>query len=197
MPALILPFRGVAPRIAADAFIADTAVIIGDVEIGAGASVWYGSVLRGDVNSIRVGAGTNLQDGTIIHCNHDRNGDYRETGGGEPTRIGAGVVVGHMVLLHACTIGDGAFIGMRSAVLDRATVEGGGMVAAGAVVTPGKTVAAGELWAGMPAKLMRAMSEAEHAQVPYLVAHYKELAQAHATGTALPVPEIPSPEFSS
>jgi len=179
MPALILPFRGIAPRIAADAFIAETAVVIGDVEIGAGASVWYGCVLRGDVNSIRVGADTNLQDGTIVHCNHDRNGDYRETGGGEPTRIGAGVVVGHMAMLHACTIGDGAFIGMRSAVLDRATVEGGGMVAAGAVVTPGKVIAAGELWAGMPAKLMRAMSEAEHAQVPYLVDHYKELAQAH------------------
>jgi len=179
MPALILPFRGIAPRIAADAFIAETAVVIGDVEIGAGASVWYGCVLRGDVNSIRVGPDTNLQDGTIIHCNHDRNGDYRQTGGGEPTRIGAGVVVGHMALLHACTIGDGAFIGMRSAVLDRATVEGGGMVAAGAVVTPGKVVAAGELWAGMPAKLMRAMSEAERAQVPYLVDHYKELAAVH------------------
>lgn len=179
MPALILPFRGIAPRIAVDAFIAETAVVIGDVEIGAGASVWYGCVLRGDVNSIRVGPDTNLQDGTIIHCNHDRNGDYRQTGGGEPTRIGAGVVVGHMALLHACTIGDGAFIGMRSMVLDRASVEGGGMVAAGAVVTPGKVVAAGELWAGKPAKLMRAMSAAERAQVPYLVDHYKELAMAH------------------
>jgi len=179
MPALILPYRGIAPRIAADAFIAETAVVIGDVEIGAGASVWYGCVLRGDVNSIRVGAGTNLQDGTIVHCNHDRNGDYRQTGGGEPTRIGAGVVVGHMALLHACTVGDGAFIGMRAAVLDRATVADGGMVAAGAVVTPGKTVAGSEVWAGTPAKFMRAMSEGERAQVPYLVDHYKELAKAH------------------
>ena len=92
MPGHILPFRGVIPTIAADAFIAETAVIIGDVEIGAGASVWYGCVLRGDVNSIRIGPDTNLQDGTIIHCNHDRDGGYRETGGGEPTRIGAGVV---------------------------------------------------------------------------------------------------------
>ena len=179
MPGHILPFRGIAPRIAADAFIAETAVVIGDVEIGAGASVWYGCVLRGDVNSIRIGPDTNLQDGTIIHCNHDRDGDYRQTGGGEPTRIGAGVVVGHMALLHACTVGDGAFIGMRSAVLDRATVEGGGMVAAGALVTPGKVVAAGEVWAGTPAKFMRAMREEERAQVPYLVAHYKDLAKAH------------------
>lgn len=180
MPALILPFRGIAPRIAADAFIAETAVVIGDVEIGAGASVWYGCVLRGDVNSIRIGADTNLQDGTIIHCNHDRDGDYRQTGGGEPTRIGAGVVVGHMALLHACTVGAGAFIGMRAAVLDRAVVEGGGMVAAGAVVAPGKVVPAGQVWAGIPAKVMRAMTEAERAQVPYIADQYKELAKAHS-----------------
>ncbi|MHA1601147.1 MAG: gamma carbonic anhydrase family protein [Alphaproteobacteria bacterium] len=184
MPGHILPYRGVAPRIAADAFIAETAVIIGDVEIGAGASVWYGCVLRGDVNSIRIGPDTNLQDGTIIHCNHDRDGDYRQTGGGEPTRIGAGVVVGHMALLHACTVGDGAFIGMRSVVLDRAIVEGGSMVAAGALVTPGKVIAAGEVWAGMPAKFMRAMREDERVQVPYLVAHYKDLAKEHGQGGA-------------
>lgn len=180
MPALILPFDGIAPRIAADAFIAETAVVIGDVEIGPGASVWYGCVLRGDVNSIRIGAGTNLQDGTIVHCNHDRTGDYRQTGGGEPTRIGAGVVVGHMALLHACAVGDGAFIGMRSVVLDRAEVQGGGMLAAGAVLTPGKTVAAGELWAGTPAKLMRAMSQVERSEAAYIVAHYKDLARMHA-----------------
>jgi len=181
MPALILPFDGIAPRIAADAFIAESAVIVGDVEIGPGASIWYGCVLRGDVNSIRIGAGTNLQDGTIVHCNHDRTGDYRQTGGGEPTRIGAGVVVGHMALLHACTVGDGAFIGMRSVVLDRAVVQGGGMLAAGAVLTPGKTVPAGELWAGTPARIMRAMSEAERAESSYIVEHYKELARMHAS----------------
>ncbi|HEY5598976.1 MAG TPA: gamma carbonic anhydrase family protein [Kiloniellales bacterium] len=184
MAGLILPFRGIAPRIAADAFIAETAVIIGDVEIGPGASVWYGCILRGDVNSIRIGADTNLQDGTVIHCNHDPNGDYRRTGGGEPTRIGAGVVVGHLALLHACTVGDGAFIGMRAAVLDRAVVQGGGRLAAGAVLTPGKTVAPGELWAGTPAKLMRAMSQDERAEAAYIVAHYKDLAKAHFASAA-------------
>jgi len=178
--AIILPFRGVSPRIAADAFIAETAVLIGDVEIGAGASIWYGCVLRGDVNSVRIGVETNIQDGTVIHCNHDPHGDYRETGGGEPTRIGAGVVVGHMALLHACTVGDGAFIGMRATVMDRAVVASGGMVAAGAVLTPGKVVAAGEVWAGTPAKFMRRMSESETGQVPYLVAHYRELTRQHA-----------------
>ena len=83
MTGIIRPFRGLAPRIAPDAFIAETAVIIGDVEIGAGSSIWYGCILRGDVNKIRIGRNTNIQDGTIIHCNHDPEGDYRETGGGE------------------------------------------------------------------------------------------------------------------
>jgi len=93
MSGTILPFRGLWPKIHPEAFIAETATVIGDVEIGPGASIWYGCVLRGDVNKIRVGAGTNLQDGTILHGNHDRKGDYRETGGGMATIVGDGVVV--------------------------------------------------------------------------------------------------------
>ncbi len=185
MSALIKPFRGVAPKIAPDVFVAETAVVIGDVEIGAGSSIWYGCVLRGDVNKIRIGRNTNIQDGTIVHCNHDRDGDYRETGGGEPTIIGDDVVVGHMALLHACTVGDGAFIGMRALVLDRAVVEPGAMVAAGATVTPGKVVTGGELWAGMPARRVRTLSEADRAQGPYIADHYRELAaeyRAHSRG---------------
>ncbi|MFQ6016828.1 MAG: gamma carbonic anhydrase family protein [Kiloniellaceae bacterium] len=176
MSGLILPYRGVSPKIAEQAFIAETAVIIGDVEIGAGASVWYGCVLRGDVNRIRVGRNTNIQDSTVIHCNHDRGGDYRVTGGGEPTRIGDNVVVGHMALLHACRVGDGAFIGMRAAVLDRAVVEDGAMVAAGAVVTPGKVVKSGQVWAGIPARHMRDMTARDIAEASYIVEHYGELA---------------------
>jgi len=179
MPALILPFRGISPKIADDVFIAETAVIIGDVEIGPGASIWYGCVLRGDVNRIRVGRNTNLQDGTIVHCNHDPHGDYRATGGGEPTLIGDDVVAGHMALIHACTVGDGAFIGMRAVILDRAVVEPGAMVAAGAVVAPGKVVKAGQLWGGTPARFMREMTEADRAAGPYIVAHYRELAGQH------------------
>ena len=173
--ALILPFRGVMPKIAPDAFIAETAVVIGDVEIGAGSSIWYGCVVRGDINKIRIGRNTNIQDGTIIHCNHDREGDYRETGGGEPALIGDNVVVGHMALLHACTIGDNAFIGMRALVLDRAVIEPNAMVAAGATVTPGKVVPSGELWAGMPARRARTLSEADLAAGPYIADHYREL----------------------
>src|SRR5215813_3872374 len=98
MPALILPHNGITPRIAADAFIAETAVIIGDVEIGSGASIWYGCVLRGDANSIRIGARTNIQDGTVIHVNHPR-----ESAVGTNTTVGADVTVGHMAVIHACT----------------------------------------------------------------------------------------------
>ncbi|HEU4536634.1 MAG TPA: HEAT repeat domain-containing protein, partial [Polyangiaceae bacterium] len=99
-------------------------------------SIWFGCVLRGDVNKIRIGAGTNLQDGTIVHGNHDRAGDYRETGGGMPTIIGDNVVVGHQAMLHACTLQDGAFVGMAAVVMDQAVVEPGAMVAAGALRDP-------------------------------------------------------------
>ncbi|NIA67071.1 gamma carbonic anhydrase family protein [Pelagibius litoralis] len=179
MPGHILPYRGVTPRIHPDAFIAETATIIGDVEIGPNASVWYGCVLRGDANKIRVGAGTNLQDGTIVHVNHDRSGDYRETGGGMPTLIGDNVTVGHQVLIHACTIESNAFVGMAAVVMDGAVVEGQAMVAAGALVTPGKRVAKGELWAGRPAKLMRTLTAEELAELPYLAEHYQETAASY------------------
>ena len=169
--AILLPHRGVRPKIAKSAFVAPGAVVIGDVEIGPEASIWFGCVLRGDVNYIRVGAGTNLQDGTIVHVNHGRDG-----GAGEPCLIGAGVVAGHMALIHACTIEDGAFIGMRATVMDRAVVESGAMVAAGAVVTPGKRVRKGELWAGIPAKSARPLTAAEIADREYIASHYAELA---------------------
>ena len=179
MPGMILPFRGITPKIHEDAFIAETAVIIGDVEIGAGSSVWYGCVLRGDVNRIRVGSGTNLQDGTIVHVNHDRAGDYRETGGGMPTAIGDNVTVGHQALIHACTVESGAFIGMAAVIMDGAVVEGPAMVAAGALVTPGKRVGARQLWGGRPAKPMRALTEDELAGLPYLSEHYQGTAASY------------------
>jgi carbonic anhydrase/acetyltransferase-like protein (isoleucine patch superfamily) len=174
MPALILPYNGVTPKIAPDAFVAETAVIIGDVEIGPGASIWYGCVLRGDANSIRIGARTNIQDGTIIHVNHEREG-----AAGTRTVIGADITVGHMALLHACTLEDGSFVGMKACVMDGAVVETGAMVAAGALVTPGKRVKRGELWAGSPAKPMRPLSEKEIAYFAYSAKHYAELAATY------------------
>jgi len=178
MPALIRPFENVAPNIAADAFIAETAVIIGDVEIGAGSSIWYGCVLRGDSNSIKIGARTNIQDGTVIHVNHEREGAT-----GTRTVIGSDITVGHMALLHACTLEDGSFVGMKACVMDGVVVEGGAMVAAGALVTPGKRVKKGELWAGSPAKLMRALTEKEIAYFTYSAQHYADLAAGYRTAS--------------
>ena len=174
MAALIRPHRGVTPKIAASAFLAETAVVIGNVEIGENASIWYGCVLRGDDNTIRVGARTNIQDGTIVHINHEREG-----AAGTKTFIGSGVTIGHMALIHACTLEDGCFIGMRACVMDGAVVESGAMVAAGALVTPGKRVKHGELWAGSPAKLMRKLTDAELKYFAYTAQHYVELAASY------------------
>jgi gamma-carbonic anhydrase len=171
MSGVILPYQHVLPKIASDAFIAQTAVVIGDVEIGPEASIWFGCVLRGDSNSIRIGARTNIQDGTVIHVNHEREG-----AAGTKTTIGADVTVGHMALLHACTVEDGAFIGMKACLMDGVHVESGAMVAAGALVTPGKRIRKGELWAGSPAKLMRPLTEKEMAYFGYSAAHYCKVA---------------------
>ena len=174
-----MPIRthhGVTPTVAASAFIADTAVVIGDVEIGEQASIWYGCVLRGDSNSIRVGARTNIQDGTIVHVNHEWEG-----AAGTRTIIGADITIGHMALIHACTLEDGCFIGMKACVMDGVVVEGGAMVAAGALVTPGKRVKSGELWAGSPARLMRRLKDAELKYFEETARHYCELAETHRT----------------
>ncbi len=128
----IKPYLGITPTIADDVFIADTASVIGDVHIGAGSSVWYNCVLRGDGGSlIRVGERTNIQDGTIVHVNGPREDGTEHM----PTYIGSDITIGHNALIHACTLEDGCFIGMSSTVLDGAVVETGAMVAAGAVVS--------------------------------------------------------------
>ena len=166
MPALILPYKGTVPTIATDAFIAQNAVIVGDVVIDSQSSIWYGCVLRGDVNSIRVGKRTNIQDGTIVHVTSQRFACV----------IGANVTVGHAAILHGCTLEDDCFVGMGATVMDGAIVESGGMVAAGALVTPGKIVKKGELWAGSPAKFMRTLTADDLAYFPVSAAHYAEVA---------------------
>ena len=128
MPGTILPFQGVYPTIAGDAFVADTAAVIGNVSIGAGSGIWFNCVLRGDVHTIRIGARSNIQDGTVIHVSR----------GTHATTIGDHVTVGHMCLIHGCTLEDRAFVGMNATVMDGCVVEGGGMVAAGALLTPCK-----------------------------------------------------------
>ncbi len=166
MKPLLRSYKGMTPKIAQDTFIAENAVIIGDVEIGAQSSIWYGCVLRGDVEKIRIGARSNIQDGTIVHVTADRFGTY----------IGDDVLVGHNAVIHGCTLEDGAFVGMGAVVLDGAVVEGGAMVAAGALVTPGKRVKSGELWGGNPAKKMRDLSTEQIAGLKQGTDHYVEVA---------------------
>jgi len=172
MSGIILPFEGKTPKIAESAFIAPTAVVIGDVEIGDDSSIWFGCVVRGDVNEIRIGSGANIQDGTIIHVNSQTQGTY----------IGDNVTVGHMALIHACTLETGCFIGMNATVMDHAVVESGAVVGAGAVVTPGKRVKAGEVWGGIPARHLKKVGEAERKMIEYTAPHYVELARKHKHG---------------
>jgi gamma-carbonic anhydrase len=167
---VILKYRDWTPKLAPGVFVADTARVIGNVEIGARASIWFGVVVRGDVHEIRIGAETNIQDGAIVHCTRQRWGTY----------IGAGVTIGHAAVLHGCTIEDGAFVGMKACVMDGAVIETGAMVAAGALVTPGKRVKSGELWAGSPAKLLRPVAPEEAADIPASAKRYAALAEEYA-----------------
>ena len=144
------------PKIHPTACIMPGATIIGDVKIGEYSSVWPGVVIRGDVNYIRIGKRTNIQDGSVIHVTRPQI-----AGENGMTIIGDNVTIGHMVMMHACTLEDACFIGMKATVIDGARVKTGGMVAAGAVVTYNKIVPAGEIWAGNPAKLLREMKQTE------------------------------------
>ena len=176
---------GVTPRIAPDAWIAPTAVVIGNVELGAQASVWFGCVLRGDTNLIRVGARSNIQDNSLLHCN---------PGEGMACLIGDDVTVGHMAIVHAAVLEDGAFVAMGATVLDGAVIETGGVLAAGAVLTPGKRVGASEMWAGTPARLVRVLSEEERARfamtAPAYVANARRFRDGLKAGT---LPGTPLP----
>ncbi len=175
MGPLILPYRNILPRIDPSAFIAPNAVVIGDVEIGPRANIWFNCVIRGDDAPIRIGAGANIQDGTIVHVTFEA-GEHVEC------VIGEGAAIGHMALLHACRLEPGAFVGMKSCVMDRAVVESGAMVAAGAVVTPRKLVKAGELWAGTPARFSRLLRPEEREYMRWVTAHYRELAEEYRAG---------------
>jgi carbonic anhydrase/acetyltransferase-like protein (isoleucine patch superfamily) len=165
-------FDGVVPLVAADAFVAPTAAVIGDVHIGALSGIWFHCVLRGDTNFIRIGARTNIQDGTIIHVNA---GDF-------PTIIGDDVTVGHAAIIHACTLHDRAFVGMGATVLDGAVIEEGGMLAAGSLLTPNKRIGRNELWQGSPARLKRVMDAAERAGFDLTAVHYVQLARRYRQG---------------
>ena len=173
--ASLIPFGGRSPIIADTAFVAPGARLIGNVEIGAQSSIWYNCVLRGDVNAIRIGARTNIQDGSIIHVDSPKPG--REAG--HPTIIGDDVLIGHLAMVHGCVLHDRAFVGLGAIVMDGCEIESGAMLAAGAMLTPGRRIPAGQLWAGRPAKYVRDLTAAELEAQAEGVAHYVALARAH------------------
>lgn len=157
----IVSYDGVTPQIDDSAFIAETAVLSGDVEIGAESSIWYGCVLRGDISEIRIGKGVNIQDGTVVHVARPFACIIEDR-----------VSIGHMAVIHACTLEEGSFVGMKACIMDGVVVERGAFVAAGSLVTPGKRVPAGELWAGQPARFVRKVSEKDQAIMDYTQPNY-------------------------
>ena len=167
----LYPFGGVMPEVAADAFIAPGARVIGNVRIGSQASIWYNCVLRGDVMPITVGRGSNIQDGSIVHVSRGTHG----------TVIGEHCLVGHLAVIHGCTLADHAFVGLGSIVMDGCVIETDAMLAAGALLTPGKRIPAGELWTGRPAAFARPLSSGEIARNRAAAAGYMELSRQYLT----------------
>lgn len=151
---IVMPYKGIWPTIDVAALLLPNASVIGDVTLGAQSSVWFAAVVRGDDGPIRIGRGSNVQDGSVIHVSEVH-----------ATTIGDWVTIGHCVHLHACTLQDECLIGSGAVVLDGATVERHAQVAAGAVVSPGKTVRSGELWAGVPARKLRDLTPEEMATI--------------------------------
>lgn len=168
----IFSLNGVTPRIAPDAFIAPTAAVIGDVEVGSETGIWFHCLVRGDLNFIRIGARTNIQDGTVIHIDS----------GGFSTTIGDDVTIGHNAVIHACVIKNRGFVGISATVLDGAVIEEGGMLAAGGLLTPGKVIGPNELWTGSPAKLRRVMDAEEQEKFARNARVYQELARSFRAG---------------
>ncbi len=165
---MILPYKDTAPVIAPDAFIAPNATVIGDVHIAAGASIWYGTVVRGDLAPIRIGANTNIQDNCTIHTDENK-----------PAIIGENVTVGHNAIVHGCTVASNTLIGMNAVILSGAHVKTGTIIAAGAVVKEGAAVGPFQLLAGMPATVKKELSEEILAILKLPVAEYLELAKNH------------------
>ena len=166
------------PVIAPDAWVDETAVVIGDVSIASRASVWPMCVLRGDVHRIRIGDSSNIQDGSVLHVSHDSH--YLP--GGRPLTIGDGVTVGHKVMLHGCEIADGGFIGMGSTILDGAVLAPRCMIGAGSLVPQGKHLEGGYLWLGRPVRRIRILSDQELEIMAYTAEHYVRLVARYREG---------------
>ena len=175
----IAALHGKRPRIHSSAFIAPGCRIVGDVEIGPDASVWYNCVIRADVNRVVIGARSNIQDGTVVHCDSPKAGRPE----GFPTLIGEDVLIGHMAMIHGCTLEDRAFVGLGAIVMDGSHIESDGMLGAGAMLT-GKRIGARQLWLGRPAKFLRDLDDAAIAANQLGVAGYVVNARNHAAALA-------------
>ena len=169
MPASIRTFVGKRPVLGRGVFLAETCAVIGDVEIGDETSIWYGTVIRGDVMPIRIGARTSVQDNTVVHVTAGRYG----------TTIGNDCTIGHGAIIHACTVEDFCLIGMGSVILDGARIGRGSLVGAGALVTPGTDIPPDSLVIGSPAKVKRPINEKEREQIVFGAAHYVELTRRY------------------
>jgi carbonic anhydrase/acetyltransferase-like protein (isoleucine patch superfamily) len=167
----VRPFQNKTPFLGASVYIDPKSTVIGDVNLGDHVSVWPMAVIRGDVNYIRIGDKTNIQDGAILHVTHD--GPF--TSGGIPLVLGKAITVGHQAVLHACTIDDYCLIGMGALVLDGVHIEHHVMVGAGALVPPGKRLESGFLYLGNPAKQIRKLTDRELEQIEYSAEHYVRL----------------------
>lgn len=174
----IRSYQGIAPTIGPGVYIDPDAVVIGQVEFAEDASIWPCAVARGDVNTISIGARSNIQDGAVLHVTHD--GPY--TPGGVPLLIGADVTIGHGAIVHACTIDDACLIGMHATVLDEAHVGRHSMLGAGAMLSPGKRVGEGELWLGNPARFVRRLSDEEIEKLYYSAQNYVRLKNEYLQG---------------
>ena len=175
MTASIRSFKGIKPKLAGKVFVDVTATIIGDVELGDDCSVWPNTVIRGDMHRIRIGKRCSIQDASILHITHAS--DYNP--GGFPLTLGDEVTVGHMAMLHGCTIGSQVLIGMQAMVMDGAVIEDQVVLGAGSLVPPGKVLQSGHLYVGRPAKMIRALTEKELSYFSYTAGNYVKLKEEH------------------
>jgi carbonic anhydrase/acetyltransferase-like protein (isoleucine patch superfamily) len=186
-------FAGKQPQLHPSVWIDPTALVIGEVVMDEDSSVWPMAVLRGDVQSIRVGKGCNIQDGAILHVSHDS----RYCPGGQPLVLGDGITVGHQAVLHACEVGDHCLVGIGARVLDGAIIGARSILGAGALVPPGKRLEGGGLWVGAPAKRVRDLSEEELGYLEYSAAHYVKLAKQHRHSVEAPISNLNPPSWQT